>query len=74
SGIMQHYSPARLKKPLLRSGPRGSGEFREIEWEEAFSIATERLSAIHRTDPRKLAFFTGRDQSQSLTGWWASQF
>ena len=27
-----------------------------------------------RTDPRKLAFFTGRDQSQSLTGWWAMQF
>ncbi|BAV49931.1 DMSO reductase subunit A [Mesorhizobium loti] len=74
SGIMQHYSPARLKKPLLRSGPRGSGAFREIEWEEAFSIATERLSAIRRTDPKKLAFFTGRDQSQSLTGWWASQF
>ncbi|MDC6657857.1 molybdopterin-dependent oxidoreductase, partial [Leclercia adecarboxylata] len=74
SGIMQHYSPARLKKPLLRTGPRGSGEFREIEWEEAFSIATERLSNIRRTDPKKLAFFTGRDQSQSLTGWWASRF
>ncbi|RWP39041.1 MAG: formate dehydrogenase [Mesorhizobium sp.] len=74
AGIMQHYSPARLKKPLLRTGPRGSGEFREIEWEEAFSIATERLSRIRRTDPKKLAFFTGRDQSQSLTGWWASQF
>ncbi|TIS30473.1 molybdopterin-dependent oxidoreductase, partial [Mesorhizobium sp.] len=57
-----------------RTGPRGSGEFREIEWEEAFSIATERLSRIRRTDPKKLAFFTGRDQSQSLTGWWASQF
>ena len=26
------------------------------------------------TDPKKLAFFTGRDQSQSLTGWWATQF
>ncbi|TIP95738.1 MAG: formate dehydrogenase, partial [Mesorhizobium sp.] len=74
AGIMQHYSPARLKKPLLRTGPRGSGEFREIEWEEALSIATERLSKIRRTDPKKLAFFTGRDQSQSLTGWWASQF
>ncbi|TIN13009.1 MAG: hypothetical protein E5Y59_14715, partial [Mesorhizobium sp.] len=49
AGIMQHYSPARLKKPLLRTGPRGSGEFREIEWEEAFSIATERLSKIRRT-------------------------
>ncbi len=24
--------------------------------------------------PKKLAFFTGRDQSQGLTGWWASQF
>jgi anaerobic selenocysteine-containing dehydrogenase len=74
AGIMQHYSPARLRKPLLRSGPRGSGEFREIEWEEALSIATQRLSHIRQTDPKKLAFFTGRDQSQSLTGWWASKF
>jgi anaerobic selenocysteine-containing dehydrogenase len=74
AGIMQHYSPARLKKPLLRTGPRGSGEFREIEWDEATAIATERLARIRATDPKKLAFFTGRDQSQSLTGWWASQF
>lgn len=74
AGIMQHYSPARLKKPLLRTGPRGSGEFREIEWEEALSLATGRLSAIRASDPKKLAFFTGRDQSQSLTGWWAAKF
>ena len=25
AGIMQHYSPARLSKPLLRTGPRGVG-------------------------------------------------
>ena len=37
AGIMQHYSPARLSKPLMRVGERGSGEFREIEWEEALS-------------------------------------
>ncbi|MDQ2705399.1 MAG: molybdopterin-dependent oxidoreductase, partial [Pseudomonadota bacterium] len=74
AGIMQHYSPARLKKPLLRTGPRGSGEFREIEWDEALTIATERLARIRQTDPKKLAFFTGRDQSQSLTGWWAARF
>ena len=40
AGIMQHYSPARLQKPLLRVGPRGSGEFKEIEWEEALATAT----------------------------------
>ena len=34
----------------------------------------EWLGAIRASDPRKLAFFTGRDQSQSLTGWWAAQF
>jgi anaerobic selenocysteine-containing dehydrogenase len=74
AGIMQHYSPARLRKPLLRTGERGKGEFREIEWEEALAIATRRLAAIRASDPRKLAFFTGRDQSQSLTGWWATKF
>jgi anaerobic selenocysteine-containing dehydrogenase len=74
AGIMNHYSPARLRKPLRRVGPRGSGEYQEIEWEEAMATATDWLGAIRRSDPRKLAFFTGRDQSQALTGWWASQF
>jgi anaerobic selenocysteine-containing dehydrogenase len=74
SGIMQHYSPARLTKPLIRVGPRGSGEFREVEWEEALRTATMWLSETRNKDPKKLAFFTGRDQSQALTGWWAAQF
>jgi anaerobic selenocysteine-containing dehydrogenase len=74
SGIMQHYSPARLTKPLLRTGERGSGEFREIEWDEALRIATDWLAPIRARNPDELAFFTGRDQSQALTGWWAQQF
>ncbi len=74
AGIMQHTSPARLRAPLLRVGERGSGEFREISWTEALDLATSWLGEIRRTDPKKLAFFTGRDQSQALTGWWASQF
>ena len=73
AGIMQHYSPARLRKPLLRVGERGAGEFREIEWDEALALAAKWLGGI-RNDPDKLAFFTGRDQSQALTGWWAQQF
>lgn len=73
AGIMQHMSPARLKKPLLRTGPRGSNEFKEISWEEALDKAVEWLEPL-RQDPQKLAFFTGRDQSQSLTSFFAQNF
>ena len=74
AGIMQQLSPAKLSHPLRRVGPRGSGEFEEITWAEALGTATQWLSQIRYSDPRKLAFFTGRDQSQALTGYWASQF
>jgi sulfite dehydrogenase (quinone) subunit SoeA len=74
AGIMQHYSPARLSTPLLRVGERGSGEFKEISWAEALTLASGWLGEVRRKDPSKLAFFTGRDQSQALTGWWAMQF
>ncbi|MEO5322602.1 molybdopterin oxidoreductase family protein [Mesorhizobium sp. CC13] len=74
AGIMQHYAPARLRAPMLRTGPRGSGEFKEISWDEALALATRWLDEVRQSDPKKLAFFTGRDQSQSLTGFWAQQF
>lgn len=74
AGIMTQYAPARLTQPMLRVGERGRGEFKAISWDEAMAIAEGWLGNIRRTDPRKLAFFTGRDQSRALTGWWASQF
>lgn len=74
AGIMQHYSPARLTSPLKRVGPRGSGEFEEVSWDEAMEIATEKLKAVREKDPKRLAFFTGRDQSQALTGWFSAKF
>ncbi|GGE44447.1 molybdopterin oxidoreductase family protein [Actibacterium pelagium] len=74
SGIMQHYSPARLRAPMKRVGPRGSGQFEEISWDEALELATEWLGKVRKTDPKRLAFFTGRDQSQSLTGLWAMKY
>ncbi|MEE9313146.1 MAG: molybdopterin oxidoreductase family protein [Rhizobiaceae bacterium] len=73
AGIMQHYSPARLNAPMKRVGPRGSGEFEEISWEEALKTAVDWMEPL-KADPKKLAFFTGRDQSQSLTSWWAQSF
>ncbi len=74
AGIMQVNAPSLLKKPLLRTGPRGSGEFREISWDEAYSTAVGWLNELHETNPHKLAFFTGRDQSQSFTSFWAQNF
>ena len=74
AGVMQHLSPARLRAPLRRTGPRGSGRFEEISWEEALATAAGWLAPLRETAPEKLAFFTGRDQSQSFTGWWAQQF
>jgi sulfite dehydrogenase (quinone) subunit SoeA len=74
AGIRQHYAPSRLRAPLLRVGERGAGQFREISWNEALQTATNWLAEVRARDPRQLAFFTGRDQSQSLTGWWAMQY
>ncbi|MDW4548719.1 molybdopterin oxidoreductase family protein [Defluviimonas sp. D31] len=74
SGIMQVTAPSRLRAPLKRVGPRGSGAFEEISWEEAFEIAVGWLKPLRENAPEKLAFFTGRDQSQSFTSFWAQGF
>ncbi|MFG6581934.1 molybdopterin oxidoreductase family protein [Sulfitobacter sp. 1A12779] len=74
AGIMQHNSPARLRNPMKRVGPRGSGEFEDISWAEALEIATGWLAPLRHEAPEKLAFFTGRDQSQSFTSLWAQAF
>jgi anaerobic selenocysteine-containing dehydrogenase len=74
AGIMQVTAPSRLRAPLRRVGPRGSGAFEEISWNEALTTAVNWLKPLRETAPEKLAFFTGRDQSQSFTGWWAQQF
>ena len=74
AGIMQVNAPSRLRAPLKRVGPRGSGEFEEISWDEALDLAVSWLEPIRQKDPSKLAFFTGREQSQSFTGFWAQNY
>ena len=76
AGIMKQKSPAKLTQPLVRKAgtERGAGEFEPISWDKALTLLTERLRKIRETDPKRLAFFTGRDQMQALTGFWASQF
>ena len=78
-GLGRHHAARTRRRgcsaPLLRVGERGSGEFEEIELGRgARDRDRSGCRAIRATDPKKLAFFTGRDQSQALTGWWAPQF
>lgn len=42
-----HYAPDRLRLPLLADGPRGSGRFREVGWDEALGLVASRLVDIH---------------------------
>ena len=74
AGIMQVNAPSRLDSPMMRVGPRGSGEFKKISWDEALSLAVQWLEPLRKKAPEKLAFFTGRDQSQSFTSYFAQMF
>ncbi|MEW5980745.1 MAG: molybdopterin-dependent oxidoreductase [Acidobacteriota bacterium] len=42
------YGPDRLLQPGVRVGPKGSGEFRWIAWDDALDRAAEALSAARR--------------------------
>lgn len=58
SGIMTHYDPNRLTKPLRRTNPKkGLGEdpgWKEISWDEALDEIAEVLRKVRQDDPRKL--------------------
>lgn len=47
--IERTYHPERLKYPMRRSGPRGSGQFERIPWDEALdTVAREMLRVRER--------------------------
>ncbi len=76
AGIMKQYSKAKLQHPMIRrpGTERGDAIFDPISWDDALDLLTKRIAHLRATDPKKLAFFTGRDQMQALTGLWAQQF
>jgi anaerobic dimethyl sulfoxide reductase subunit A len=53
------YAKDRLKRPLFRTGSRGSGEFREISWREALDRVAEKLDDLRMREGSEsvLAFY-----------------
>ena len=46
--LQELYHPDRVAQPLKRSGPRGSGEFTRISWEEGLRILTSKLEELQQ--------------------------
>jgi thiosulfate reductase / polysulfide reductase chain A len=44
AGLQQVYDPARLKRPLIRTGERGEGKWKPASWDEAFDFTAKKLS------------------------------
>ena len=48
------YHPERVLHPLRRTGPKGSGQFERIGWDEALAEIAGRLGAIAAIDPQAI--------------------
>ena len=48
------YHPDRLLQPLKRTGPKGSGQFAPVSWDEALDDIAARLKTIAARDPQAI--------------------
>ncbi|MGC2519264.1 MAG: molybdopterin-dependent oxidoreductase [Burkholderiales bacterium] len=66
------YHPDRLKTPLRRIGPRGSGKWERISWDQALDEISKRLLAIREEfGPEAIALGTGTGRHHIR---WVSRF
>ena len=57
SGFSQMYDPQRVQKPLIRTGERGEGKWKEVSHEEAYAYIAEKMKAIKtQYGPEAMAF------------------
>jgi len=66
------YHPDRLLQPLRRIGPKGSGRFAKIGWDEALAEIAARLRDIAARDPQAILPYSyagtmGRVQGESIS-------
>jgi anaerobic selenocysteine-containing dehydrogenase len=54
------YNEARLKTPLKRIGPRGSGKFESVSWDEALDTIAAKFNEVKKQNgPESVVFFSG---------------
>jgi thiosulfate reductase/polysulfide reductase chain A len=69
------YDPDRLQTPLIRTGERGEGQFREASWEEALDyVAAEMRDIADSSGPESIAFFAHTSGDGWFAEWLAQAF
>lgn len=59
AGRQYLYREDRIRQPMKRVGPRGSGEFEPISWDEALDICARELKKQRAADPDGVVWLTG---------------
>src|SRR5438105_15951662 len=67
ASIQITYHPDRITQPMKRSGPRGSGLFTPVSWDEAIAELAGRLDALAAAgDQKSLAYIARPRRSRRL--------
>ena len=64
--IERTYHPDRLKYPLRRSGPRGSGQYQQISWDQALDTVAGEMLRIRENYGNAAILDASRTGSQSM--------
>jgi len=68
AGLQVTYHPDRVRNPLARSGPRGSGQFKEVSWDEAMKQLVSQLSSARAGNLQgRIAFVSSPLRGQKRT-------
>ena len=60
AGLQVLYHPDRITHPIKRTGPRGSGEFQQITWEDALHELGAHLGALRASQSTQALSFLSR--------------
>ncbi|QKF62664.1 putative thiosulfate/polysulfide reductase, molybdenum-binding subunit [Campylobacter mucosalis] len=75
AGHNQLYDPNRLVKPLIRTGERGEGKFREASWDEALSLVATKMQEIKdKYGPQSFIFSAKSSDTHKLMVNFASSY